>query len=106
MPYKNKEANARYAREYTQKLRLQVLSHYSNGKPHCNHCPEARLGCLTLDHINGGGRAHTSAINRRGQSYYGWIIRNDYPSFLQVLCMNCQLIKRRENNEYKRKYIQ
>jgi hypothetical protein len=28
-----------------------------------------------------------------------WIIDNNYPPSIQILCMNCQFIKRHERNE-------
>ena len=30
---------------------------------------------------------------------YNWLIKNNFPSGFQTLCMNCQFIKREENRE-------
>ena len=49
-----------------------------------------------LSHINGGGASHRRIARN---NVYGWLKRNGYPEGYQVLCMNCQLIKRQENRE-------
>jgi hypothetical protein len=83
-------------REYTQKLRLQILVHYGGNPPKCACCGEPEPKFLTIDHINGGGSKH-----RRGPKapfkcstlYYRWIIKNNYPNIFQILCMNCNFAK-------------
>jgi hypothetical protein len=56
---------------------------------------------LTLDHINGDGATQRRAIRKGGgRGFYSWVKRNGYPKDLQVLCWNCQWIKRSENQEY------
>lgn len=82
-------------------LKTLVFSHYSgNGIPKCANCKERRLVCLTIDHINGGGEAHRKRIGKSGgYSFYAWLRDNGYPPEYQVLCMNCQFVKREENRE-------
>jgi hypothetical protein len=65
------------------------------------------LRALSIDHINGKGAEHLRSIGSisckgrglGGTQFYRWLQRNNYPRGFQVLCMNCQWIKRNENNE-------
>lgn len=76
-------------------LKTKVLTHYGKGILACVICGEKRLPCLSLDHINGDGYK-----NRVG---YPWYVMNNFPTGFQTLCMNCQFIKKFENNECGRK---
>jgi len=89
-------------RERTRKLRLRVIKHYSEGKMCCGICEEERLPCLSIDHIDGRGAEHRRQPGvGKGTGFYLWIVRNNFPEGFQILCMNCQFIKRYEQN-YKR----
>jgi len=46
---------------------------------------------LTLDHINGDGSQHRKTIP--ASYFYRWVIKNDYPKTLQILCWNCNWAK-------------
>jgi hypothetical protein len=74
-----------------EKLRYEVLNHYSNGKIKCNCCGEQEYKFLALDHINGDGNKHRKLIGRGG--LYQWIRNNHYPQGFQVLCHNCNFAK-------------
>ena len=81
-----------------QKIKIQVFQYYCQGEPKCMN-PECGvpgsmkdIRALTIDHIHGGGHQHRLLIKNRGM--YEWLIRNDFPPGYQVLCMNCQFIKR------------
>jgi len=78
--------------------KIDVLTHYGNGKCACVRCGESRPACLSIDHINGGGTQHIKSVGI-GSNFYLWLQKNDYPDGLQTLCMNCQFVKRVENNE-------
>jgi hypothetical protein len=79
---------------YMTKLKTDVLSHYSNGKPRCACCGEENAAFLTLDHINGGGNQHRRNLGvRTGTQTYLWIKRNAYPIGFQVFCFNCNFGK-------------
>lgn len=81
-------------------LKAQVLTYYGNGKLACVHCGESRMACLSIDHINGGGCKHRLNTSlRSSDSFYRWLVREDYPDGYQTLCMNCQFIKRVERGE-------
>ncbi len=82
-----------------QELKQEVFAAY--GGVVCKGCGENRIACLTIDHIKGGGTQHRKAIKTAGgYDFYGWLKKHGYPSGFQVLCMNCQWIKRAddENN--------
>lgn len=69
------------------KKKLQVLHHYSGGKFCCQCCGVTNYEFLTIDHINGGGRAHRKRI--KADSIYSWLIQNNYPEGFRVLCLSC-----------------
>ena len=96
----NRESQKRYNKAHgklhRRETKIEVLSHYSNGSPRCAKCGEARLAALSIDHINDDGAEHRRQI--KSFSYW-WLKREGYPEGFQVLCMNCQWIKREENGE-------
>jgi hypothetical protein len=79
---------ARRVREAHSRLVHKVISHYG-GVCHC--CGESIEKFLTIDHINGGGRAHRRAISydRAGDSFYAWLVREGFPPGFALLCYNC-----------------
>lgn len=81
------------------KVKLEVLRHYGGGQLQCAGCPFTDYRALTLDHINGGGNQHRKGKGS-GVQFYRWLKKNGYPDGIQVLCMNCQWIKRYENQEH------
>lgn len=75
--------------ERARSLKIEVFTHYCGGSIKCALCPEIRLGALTIDHINGGGRAHRKALKRHGPSFYRLLKQQQYPKEYRVLCSNC-----------------
>lgn len=67
--------------------RLIVYKHYSGGKPRCACCGDEHMEFLTIDHINGDGKKHRYLS--RNRTLYKWIIDNNFPKDLRILCMNC-----------------
>ena len=85
-------------------LRTEVLSHYGNGKLACVHCGFDDIRALSLDHINNriinDLTARVKGIKvEHSEGLYRRLRRENYPEGYQTLCMNCQWIKRHENNE-------
>lgn len=84
---------------YRDKLKYQVLSHYSDGKPKCCRCGFDNIDALCLDHVNDDGAIERKKMNiscrgiMNGSRIYEEIRKRNYPSGLQVLCANCNLIK-------------
>ena len=68
----------------------------------CAKCGFSDIRALTVDHKNGGGCDHRKQIKK---PLNDWIAQHNFPEEFQILCMNCQVIKKIENGEiqYKRK---
>lgn len=70
--------------------RAEAFAAYSTAaQPSCACCGEGVLAFLSLDHVNGGGRAHRQETG--GGGFYSWLKRHNYPAGFQVLCHNCNL---------------
>jgi len=110
MPLKDKEKRRIYNREYhcvnkekrnarkrerERILKLDVLTHYGNGKCACVVCGFQDIRALSIDHIAGGGNKFRRQANKKGgYNFYKWLIDHSLPPGYQTLCMNCQWIKR------------
>lgn len=80
-------------RERAKRVRLEVIKRYG-GK--CACCGESTIEFLSIDHVRGGGRKHRrelGATNYGGTRYYMWIIKNNFPDGLRVLCYNCDMAR-------------
>lgn len=96
----HRERIRKRTKECKLEVKKEVLTHYGNDILACVTCGEDRLSCLSIDHINGGGTYHREHFGLYGSKMYSWLKRNNYPVGYQTLCMNCQWVKREENNEY------
>jgi hypothetical protein len=97
------------SRRYQQRLKIEAVRQLSNGtmacaNPYNQHKePYTDMRALTIDHINSDGAAFRKRLfgsNQRGASTYicRWLKKNGYPKDqFQVLCWNCQWIKRIES---------
>jgi hypothetical protein len=81
-----------WARNKIAKLRLETLSHYSNGTLRCSCCGETSVEFLSVSHSNNDGATHRKATGTRG----GWLFyralkKAGFPDDLglEVLCANC-----------------
>jgi|SRR5579884_1796718 len=81
----------RNSKNYMNKLKLQAYERYGGAR--CACCGETELCFLTIDHINGGGRAHLRQMAQDGPfaTIYQWLRDNHYPPGFQVLCANCNM---------------
>ena len=66
--------------------RLECLIRYGGDPPRCACCGERLWEFLSIDHIDGGGKAHISSI---GFTLTRWLKRRGYPRGFRVLCHNC-----------------
>jgi hypothetical protein len=90
-------------REYREKIKLrafEVLGGPRCSNPNClvpGGCSDIRT--LQVDHKQGGGHKEITKISTRG--IYWKIIKNpeEARKIYQVLCANCNWIKRHENGE-------
>ena len=81
-------------KRYRDKVKLEVLAHYGGTPPRCQcpgNCDASDIEFLTIDHLEGHGRAHRNAIGHQGTEFYVWLRHGGYPSGYRVLCMNCNL---------------
>ncbi len=78
-------------------IKRQVLDAYGNK---CICCDETEIDFLAIDHINNDG--YKSKRNGRtigGISFYRQIIKEGFPSNLQILCHNCNWSKHINNGK-------
>jgi len=67
-------------------MRVRVLGVYGNK---CACCGEAEPLFLELDHVLNDGNSHRKNIGSGSLSLVRWVIENDYPKSIQLLCSNC-----------------
>ncbi len=79
-----------------KKIKRIVTHHYSNGTMCCLHCGYDKLDALSIDHINDNGAEHRKN-DPNAQHLSEYLYANDFPEGYQILCMNCQLIKKLEH---------
>lgn len=74
-----------------QVLKREVLEAY--GGAVCQCCGETHIEFLSLDHIDGNGKAHRKtfgiAATSGGWNFYAQLKKHNYPSGMRCLCMNC-----------------
>ena len=93
------------SRERRLKNRIDVLTHYGNGRLACVRCGFADIRALSIDHIN-GREVNDMVARKRGKKVettsgrYLRLKKEGYPKGYQTLCMNCQWVKRNERQEY------
>ena len=79
------------SRRAKQKLRRTLFDTYGH---ECVRCGFDDKRALTLDHKLNNGAEERANLGERG--VYRRAARNYLPDEYQILCMNCQFIKRRE----------
>lgn len=80
----------------TQRMRLRVLQALGD---RCVGCGIDDQRVLTIDHIHGGGTQHRKRAKGAGYGYYKRMLEN--LSLYQLLCWNCQHLKRMEQGEHR-----
>ncbi len=88
-----------HQRDRLRKLKAEVLTHYGNSNLACVKCGFDDIRALSIDHMEGRGNRHRQGKLRTSASFYTWLKKQGYPKGYQTLCMNCQFLKRAENNE-------
>ena len=96
MAYLSTFERNKYSREYNAKNRKNVFSLL--GKK-CSYCGFSDIRALQIDHINGGGLKERKLFCDQNK-FYRSILRGKYDrNKLQILCANCNWIKKFENRE-------
>ena len=86
-----------------QTLRTDVITGIYNGE--CNHCKQDDIRLLTIDHKEGGGTQERRTLNnrtlyRRLRDTVQYGTKEVDSSKYQVLCHNCQHLKKLGSKEY------
>jgi len=97
-----KDRQRQYCRRCRERLKYEVLRHYSP-ELKCQKCGFNDFRALSVDHIQGGGLRHFRQIGSSGSTFYSWLRKRGYPTGYQVLCMNCQWVKRAERKESRKR---
>ena len=92
-PEKYRQYYKNYVAQYIKKLRKKVLDKFGNK---CVKCSFSDWRALQIDHVNGGGSKETRSIN--SANYYLKVLRDRLGKY-QLLCANCNWIKRYEKKE-------
>ncbi len=79
-------------KKYNKLKREKIILKYTNGKLQCNCCNVTGIEFLCIDHINNDGNKQRKEF-KSISSFYSWIIKNNYPDTLQILCWNCNSAK-------------
>lgn len=92
---KHKEQIRFKAIEKRKKIRFMILEKLG-GK--CSNCGIDDFRVLQIDHVNGGGVREIKNFGGRNQEFFNNIL-NDKSGKYQLLCANCNWIKRYNRNE-------
>lgn len=98
-----KECQFEQNRDYQVARKIRVIDHYSSGAMKCCRCGFRDLRALSIDHIDGGGYQERMSLDGGGGFKFYDRLEKTWPDGLQVLCMNCQFIKRVENGELRKR---
>lgn len=69
----------------------------------CRQCPETDPAVLQFDHIHGGGRQDRQKVGRSTHRIANDVLKNGTAKY-QLLCVNCNQLKRHTEREYPHKY--
>ena len=89
-----------YSKDYTKKQRIEVIKLLGG---ECVVCKFDDIRALQIDHINGGGSDERKTMGFKG-TFYSNVMNsvNNNENKYQLLCANCNWIKRFENKECNR----
>lgn len=85
----------KWGKAYNVRTRLAIFALLGNK---CIRCNFSDTRALQIDHINGGGAKERKSITGNYHKYVLQKIINGDTSY-QLLCANCNWIKKYENNE-------
>jgi len=96
------EKLSEYARKRLEQVRWKIINLLGNK---CVKCGFPDLRALQIDHVHGGGRREWREFNGC-MKYFRHILEKikDGSKDYQLLCANCNLIKKYENHEVRRKH--
>lgn len=100
---RNREIVGKAANRYYGRVRQEALETVGNGIIACVKCGFNDIRAIQIDHKEGGGRKDFENSSSPNE-YYKNMLKN--PDKYQLLCANCNSIKRYENGERCSKYGQ
>lgn len=77
-------------RQRRRRRRIETIGHYGG---QCKCCGESNWAFLEFDHINNDGNLHHKETGHRPDKLVAWLIANNYPDTIQLLCSNCNKAK-------------
>lgn len=92
----NADVKAITKREARKKKRLEAITKLGGKCVHCGYDVDSRA--LQIDHINGGGVKEMKEIGTMG--ILNEVLKEGSEKKYQLLCANCNWIKRWDNKEY------
>lgn len=93
---RNRVKDSLNRRALRAKYRNEVIDRLGGS---CKHCGFSDRRALQIDHVNGNGRKEWRAAVS-SEAYYRDIRNNLYSGKYQLLCANCNWIKRYERQEF------
>jgi hypothetical protein len=105
---KNLDRQLRSAIKRTAEIKALIFDKYGNKCASCGFDDDCRA--FQMDHVNGGGSQDVLKFKSKWK-YWRHVLEDETGKF-QILCANCNAIKRIENGEhrkrstYKRTYIE
>ena len=83
-------------RRYAERLKDAIYKKYGDA---CNKCGFSDRRAFQIDHVNGGGTQERNTILKSANTYWRHVL-NDETGKFQLLCANCNSIKRHEKREF------
>ncbi len=103
---RNSDENHRAARRASNVIYQRIARHTRRKSilealgARCVQCGFADARALQIDHVTGGGSQHRKSFPSL-TSYYDYVQANIASGQFQILCANCNQIKRIENKEHR-----
>lgn len=82
-------------RNTVKSIRHEIIHRLGNK---CVNCGFNDIRALQIDHKNGGGKKHIASFSGNSRNYYKSVRSSDLSEY-QILCANCNWIKRYTHNE-------
>lgn len=103
-----RQKNPNYHKNQRRKKRIEILKRLGNKCIKCEYDKDWRA--FQIDHIHGGGtKERKTNFNNSSEVYYNYLLSlpiEELKENYQLLCANCNQIKRYENKEYNNKYTE
>ena len=93
----NKETYSKRMAKQRSDWRIMVIGHLGGV---CCRCGFSDIRALQIDHINGNGNQERKQFCSNSPAFYTKVL-NDKGENYQLLCANCNWIKRSENGEFR-----